>query len=291
MQCVIPEETGFCYGVRLAVAAAREHQPCFLYGEIVNNPVIMGDLTAGGCKILHSPDELPEKCENPVVIRAHGVPKAVTDALSARGARLIDKTCPHVKKIHRIMEETDGDFIIIGKERHPEVRGIFGRGQGRKLIVGNLGEARALLPEKAAAGFGSRGAVLVAQTTFERETFGEIAAFAQKILPRLRVFETICDATALRRRKVAELAAKADFCVIVGGPESSNTRKLYETAKARAKSALISRAEELDTDALKNAETVLIAGGTSTPAESVLETAEALRAYCERTGQEFTLTD
>ena len=144
MKVELAKMAGFCFGVNRAVDTvyqeAVEHSPVYTYGPIIHNEEVIADLKRKGVQVIHSLEEAKEQAEGTVIIRSHGVTKAEQETLVADGLRVIDATCPFVKKIHRLVQEySDKGYlvIIIGSVDHPEVQGIVGWSHADRTVVIN----------------------------------------------------------------------------------------------------------------------------------------------------------
>ncbi|MCL2203907.1 MAG: 4-hydroxy-3-methylbut-2-enyl diphosphate reductase [Defluviitaleaceae bacterium] len=279
MNIIIPKHSGFCYGVKRSVAVAYTlagQENVYMYGQIVHNPSVVRDLQNSGLTLIQDLSEIPTGTKNAkILIRAHGVPPAVPEAAAARGFEIIDMTCPHVKKIHTLVTEASGrglDVMVCGTPGHPETEGTLGRVETRAFLVQDLAEARRVA---ASTEFSPQGLCLVAQTTHKKQAYDEIRAFlAGQVDVPFAPHMTICEATASRQEELRALAKAADACIIVGGANSSNVTKLYEIARACCpRTQHIESVAQLDVSLLEKAETVVIAGGASTPEASVREVA------------------
>ena len=240
----IARHAGVCYGVERALTLATDaahsaEGPVSTLGPLIHNPIVVRELEQAGVVTAHTVDD----CDGgTVVIRAHGVVPQVVEAAQARGLEVIDATCPYVKKVHvaaaKLVRE-GYQLIVVGESGHPEVEGIMGHaGDGAHVVSvpSDLDEIKL-----------ARKVGVVVQTT---QTPDALAAVVTALLPRvgeLRVVNTICAATQERQDSAAELAARADAMIIVGGKNSGNTRRLAQICAARCEhSHHIEDASELD---------------------------------------------
>lgn len=273
----VAKTAGFCFGVRnaltIAEKAAREAPPdprIRTYGPLIHNRQVIRELEEKGIFSVDSPEEVQPG--DWVVIRAHGIGEAVYRELEERGAVVIDATCPYVKKIHRIVRErsAQGDTILIlGDAAHPEVKGICGWCLTPPKIYAGEHEILADPPDKTAR------YTVVAQTTFNQDYFKKNIELLTNMGYNLHICSTICTATAEHQKEAAELAAVSDVMIVIGGKNSSNTRKLYELCRSRCeRTYYIEQAEEVTKDAI-NPEgkllTVGITAGASTPDHIIQE--------------------
>ena len=256
---VLARHAGFCFGVRRAVEMAERSAPAVTLGPIIHNPQVVESLKALGVTSADSPAQIPEGAR--AVIRSHGVGQAAYRALQARGCEIVDATCPFVQRIHdmaRSASEGGVPLIVIGEREHPEVQGILGWTDGPAFAVMSEADIEALPPLDEA--------LVVAQTTMVQALFDRLCGLLAQRVPRLDVHATICTATRDRQKEVAEIAARADVMLVVGGRESSNSRKLYRLAAGLCRRThVIETADELDGIAIGPSDTIGIAAGASTP--------------------------
>ena len=274
MKIKVAESAGFCFGVNRAVnmvyQALEQHKPVATLGPIIHNTDVVNDMKTRGARIIQDVSEL--RPDEYVVIRSHGVEKAVYDRIHALGNPVIDATCPFVRRIHKIVaEETaKGSFILIaGDESHPEVQGIIGHCEQNYFVFRNEIVLKDFF-QNLEKNFSKRLAI-VAQTTYNNIIWGECL----KVLPEkdfnIVVYETICSATEQRQSDAAALASESDCMIVIGGKHSSNTVKLYDISRRHCKSYHIENADELDTLDLTDAENIGITAGASTPAHIIKE--------------------
>lgn len=260
----IADSAGFCFGVSRALemtgTGIGEGKSIVTYGPIIHNGQVVKALEEKGVRIIESVDEA-EKTDT-VVIRSHGVPKAIEDALKERGIEYIDATCPFVKKIHRIVSENYAlgkTIVIIGDAKHPEVMGINGWCNDEAVIFSSLEDVDcSILAEKECA--------VVSQTTFERNLWEKIIKIIKNTCNKVVFFDTICSATNDRQKSTAQLAKESDLFIVIGGKNSSNTKKLYQIASELCKKTLlVEGAWELPEGIYVPGERIGITAGASTP--------------------------
>lgn len=278
MKITVPKISGFCYGVSLAIRAAEkvinDGEKLLMYGEIVHNPSVVGKLEKHGGRVIESVDEITDgdKDSNAsVLIRAHGVSKEIQNRIINTGLKVVDCTCPKVKKVHEIVakeSELKRRVIIIGSADHPEVKGILGWcGQDTMIIPDYKTAVEANMND---------GCSVVVQTTFNIDEFKRISELLQSKCSDIKIFDTICPATDIRQKTVNDIAKACDFAIIVGGKNSSNSKKLYSIAKSHCDAVQIENAEELDLELLENREKVLVSAGSSTPIELVKQVVDII---------------
>lgn len=256
---VLARHAGFCVGVRRAVETAERSAPAVTLGPIIHNPQVVESLREMGVVSADGLEQLPRGAR--VVIRSHGVDQAAYRALEARDCEIVDATCPFVQRIHdmaRAASQERTPLIVIGEARHPEVQGVLGWTDAPAWAVNSEADIEVLPPIKRA--------LVVAQTTMVEARFHALCALLAERIPELDVRATICTATRDRQREVAEIAARADVMVVIGGKESSNSRKLYRLAADLCdRTYFIETAAELDGIAVDPSDTIGITAGASTP--------------------------
>lgn len=282
MEIIVGKLSGFCAGVKNAVEKAEEQldkdkQKIFCLGEIVHNRQVVERLESKG---LETVDNI-NKVNGKTIIRAHGVDKEVYEKAKKKEIELIDLTCPKVLAIHKIAEEYQkkGYFIIlIGVENHPEVIGTISFcGEDKYLLTNeeNIQEAIGKVKESHA-----NKVLIMAQTTFSLKRFEKISEEIKKSLEnkyKVEIKNTICSATRLRQEETEKISEKVDYMIIIGGKNSSNTKKLYDIAKSNCeKTILVETLKDLRLKEIKRFNKIGIMAGASTPQESINEIKEAI---------------
>ncbi len=284
MDIEIAKRAGFCFGVDRAVKIAYETAEgggggIYTYGKLIHNRDVTDNLASRGVTAIESVDGAGEG--STVIIRAHGVPKSDIEAFESRGVRVIDATCPFVKKIHSIVSreyfEKNRAIVIVGNKNHPEVIGINGWCGGSAVVVADENDLNEILSKPSDLPIS-----VVAQTTIRQKLFKKIEEILKKHFTNAEFFDTICSATSERQKSAAELSAKSDMMIVIGGRDSSNTKKLFEVcAEIQPNTLLIENAAELKKQNIleknnkyniltKNNFKVGITAGASTP-ESVIK--------------------
>lgn len=272
---------GFCFGVKRAVdlvyEAAEKEQTVYTYGEIIHNESVVDDLKKKGVKVINDLSELFGIKEGTVIIRSHGVAKAVQESLESAGFRVLDATCPFVKKIHyKVMEkEEEGyEIILVGSRSHPEVEGIRGWCKKEPIVLENPSDAADFNGDKGKKYF------IVSQTTFNYKYFQDMVEILKKKSYDIIALNTICNATEERQNQTRALARESDAMIVVGGKESSNTQKLYEICKKECGNTYyIQTPDDLDIKAVQSYHNVGITAGASTPNKIIKE----VQMACQRT--------
>ena len=273
MQVILAKTAGFCYGVERAVhmaeVAAREGG-CVMLGSIIHNDRVITALEALGARQADSPQQV--RPGETVIIRAHGETREALRVLEERGAQIMDATCPHVLRIHRLVERAaraGRTPIIIGEAHHPEVMAAASRCE-RSVVLENTAE----LADWVAADPARKDMDLLvtAQTTCIRSIWEECVKFLKKQCTNAEIFDTICDATQKRQSEAANIAGRADVMVVVGDRKSANTRHLAEICSTRcARVYQIEGPEELRVGSLNGCSVAGLTAGASTPAGIIKE--------------------
>lgn len=266
---VVAQNAGFCFGVARAVDSVNEtigkYRHIYTYGELIHNKDVIVELEKKGVRITEDIDSVPQEESTVIIIRSHGVPKAVYQKIENRGFELLDLTCPFVARIHNcVIEAGDMPVVIIGAEDHPEVTGIKGWAQGPVYVV-NTAEDAATIPSLDEA-------LVVAQTTITHDLWDEIVTVLRERIVNLELFNSICDTTQKRQKEAVELAKKSDIVLVVGGKHSSNTEKLYKLCKNNCqKTYYIDNIAELPLENVTNHDIISIVAGASTPDRLIRE--------------------
>ena len=269
MKLMIAKTAGFCFGVERAFSLAQKLADEYgsdvcTYGPIIHNKDAVSELAKKGVDAVNTLEEINGRR---LIIRAHGVGKHIIQALEEKNIVYYDATCPYVKKIHYIVEESykkGEQIIIIGDASHPEVIGINGWAHESAYILDNV-EALKEFDKNISY-------TVVSQTTFNRKVFQEIENFLKNHFTSVKIFDTICSATNNRQIECAEISKQVDGMIVIGGSHSSNTIKLYQIAKANcADTYHIENVSQLPWDKLKGKKSIGITAGASTPALIIKE--------------------
>ena len=274
MKIVLAQSAGFCYGVRRAVELAEETaakgEPCVMLGSIIHNQDMIDHLAKQGMGTVNTVEEVP--AGSAVIIRSHGESRAVHRALEAKGAVILNATCPNVTHIHKIVsqaEEKGRVPVIVGTPDHPEVMAIAGWCEHPVVVSGEeeLSKWLEKSPENR-----DLPLTFVSQTTSTRKIWDSTVKKAKKECTNTEFFDTICGATSKRQEEAIRLARESDAMVVIGDRKSSNTKRLAELCREVCSNVqLIERAEDLDVSAISEAHQVGITAGASTPAWIIKE--------------------
>ena len=280
LKLLVAAPHGFCAGVDRAIAIVdlaleRYGSPVYVRHEIVHNRYVVDGLKAKGAIFVEELDEVPDGAT--VIFSAHGVPKLVPASASARGLEWLDATCPLVSKVHRQAErqiEAGRHILFVGHKGHPEVIGTFGQvPEGTMTLIETLEDVAAL-------DFASdEPLAFLTQTTLSVDDTADVVAALHRRFPGIAgpKADDICYATSNRQAAVKAIAADCQLVLVIGAPNSSNSRRLVEVAERCGTSArLIQRAAEIDPAWLEGVSVLGLTAGASAPESLVREVAARL---------------
>ena len=280
MKVELAKSAGFCFGVEKAVntvyeEAKKENEIVYTLGPIIHNEEVVKDMKKRGVEAVKIED-LASLPKGTVIIRSHGVSREVYNFVKHSGHRVVDATCPFVKKIHAIVSVQSGKdktVVIIGNPDHPEVMGIKGWGDKNTYAVENIEQFINLGLKK------DEEIIMVAQTTFNHKKFQEIIDKISLLGYDVRCFNTICNATQERQAEAKKIASNVDAMIVIGDKKSSNTGKLVEICQEECKNTVfIQTLEDLNYDALLSVDSVGITAGASTPKHIIEEVQNIVRS-------------
>ena len=273
---------GFCAGVDRAIqivemALDKWGAPVYVRHEIVHNKFVVNGLKDKGAIFVEELDECPS--DRPVIFSAHGVPKAVPSAAEARNLVFVDATCPLVSKVHIEAErhyKNGLQIVMIGHRGHPETIGTMGQlPEGEVLLVEDESDVQNLEVRD------TQNLAYVTQTTLSIDDTFSVVQALQKKFPAIQGphKEDICYATTNRQLAVKEIANKIEALLVVGAPNSSNSKRLVEVGKRAGcnYSQLVQRADEIDFRALKGIRNLGITAGASAPEVLINEVIDSFR--------------
>lgn len=279
MKVIVAKSAGFCFGVQRAVDKVYEQvksgeDPIYTYGPIIHNEEVVQDLERKGVHAIGF-EELLKLTKGTVVIRSHGVGREIYRLIEERGLKLVDATCPFVKKIHRIVERESAagnPVVIIGNASHPEVEGIRGWCGGDVTVVENEREASEFV------GNSEKKLCIVSQTTFNNNKFKKLVEIISKKGYDNNVKNTICSATDERQHEAEQIAGQVDAMIVIGGQNSSNTQKLFEICNKECENTyFIQTLVDLEHENLPPVDCVGITAGASTPNHIIKEVQKYVR--------------
>lgn len=275
MEIILAKSAGFCFGVKRAVnmafkAADSAEKICSL-GPLIHSPQLVERLENEGIRVVNSVAEMNGET---VIIRSHGITRSEEDMLMGQKLTVVDATCPFVKKAQQyaaLLGKEGYAVAIVGEQEHPEVQGIVSYvGDADTWVVANADEAQTI-PAQQKLG-------LVAQTTQSFENFSEITHVLLAKSKELRIFNTICDATAVRQEEARDIARRVDVMLVLGGRNSANTSRLAQIcAEIQPKTYHIETASGIEPEWVQGLTSIGITAGASTPEWIIREVMERLR--------------
>ena len=279
MEILLANPRGFCAGVTRAItiverALAQFGAPVYVRHEVVHNQFVCDSLRIKGAIFIEDLAEVPPG--SVLVFSAHGVPKAIRAEARARGFRVFDATCPLVTKVHVEVGRMRGEgreIVMIGHRGHPEVEGTMGQCEAGIYLVEKVEDVKTLRvtqPEKLS---------FVTQTTLSTTDVQDIVEHLRRIFPAIcgPKKDDICYATQNRQNAVRQLAERCDLVLVVGSPNSSNSRRLCEVAAGFGVEAyLVDSAEEIEGAWLLGKVRIGISAGASAPEKLVAQVIERL---------------
>lgn len=281
MEITVAKSAGFCFGVQRAVDSVYKELEensgkIYTFGPIIHNEQVVEDLNKRGIEVIDTVEQLKEIKEGTVVIRSHGVAKEIYDILEQQKLKMVDATCPFVKKIHNIVldESNNGKtIIIIGNDNHPEVEGIKGWVNGEVIVINKEEQIEKLsLLEQTKA-------CIVSQTTFNHNKFKYLVEIIRKKGYDITVVNTICNATHVRQVEAQKISSKVDGMIVIGGKNSSNTQKLYDICRNECENTFyVQTVKDLNLHELKSLKSIGITAGASTPKNII----EEVRTECQK---------
>jgi len=279
MEIILAKSAGFCFGVKRATKMAFQeaesgNPDTYTLGSIIHNPQVVDKLASAGVSVKNDVENINQ---GTVIIRSHGVTLDEIDRAKKKGLRIVDATCPFVKKaqdLTTLLREEGYFVVIVGDEEHPEVKSIISYG-GKDVIVVNSPDKLETLPKKKKIG-------VVAQTT---QSFDNLKAIVNECLGKvgeLRVFNTICGATAIRQDQSRDIALEVDCMIVVGGYSSANTNRLAEICKSiQPNTHQVEVAAELDSAWFSGVKRVGVTAGASTPEWIIDDVVKRIKEYGE----------
>ena len=280
MQVILANPRGFCAGVERAItiverALEKFGAPIYVRHEVVHNKFVCDDLRAKGAVFIEELSEVP--AGSTVIFSAHGVSKAVRIEAEARGLRVFDATCPLVTKVHvevGKMRDQAREVVMIGHKGHPEVEGTMGQSHDGMYLVETADDIKHLQvgsPDQLS---------FVTQTTLSVDDATTVIAALREYFPEIQgpKKDDICYATQNRQDAVKALAEQCDLVIVVGSPNSSNSRRLKEVALTRGVEAyLVDGPEEISVDWLAGKSRIGVTAGASAPEILVRRVVEQLQ--------------
>lgn len=263
MKIILAQRAGFCFGVKratsIAAGAADQYEQICSLGPIIHSPQLVKKLEEKGVEVVGRVEDIPEGA---VIIRSHGVTANEMEDILARELKIVDATCPFVKKAQEyaaLLSRQGYAVVLVGEKEHPEVQGILSYAEKSEVfVIADPREAEDL-PNKKRMG-------IVAQTTQSLDNLRLIVEVCLRKSKELRIFNTICDATAVRQSEARNIARQADLMLVLGGFNSANTTRLAQICREiQPRTHHVETAEQIDPEWFRGVETVGITAGASTP--------------------------
>ena len=259
IEIIKTKHIGFCFGVSRAVSAVLKEaeatkERIYTLGPLLHNPQMVENLKEKGIEAV---DDVSCIESGVVAFRSHGIRKDEEEQIRSRGLRFIDTTCPFVKRVRRYalyLRRNGYKVVIAGDRTHPEVKSVLSYLDDDGIVFDSSFSIEA------------KKIGVVSQTTSDQETLSDVVRALAARAVELRVYNTICESTNIRRLEAVELAGVAEAMLIVGGKNSSNTTKLYKTVKGiQPRTYHIETEDEIRQEWFAGVHKVGIAGGASTP--------------------------
>ena len=283
MEVILGKRAGFCPGVKNAVIKTEKYveqvKEIYCLGQLIHNKQVTEKLKQKGLRIVDDISDVPNDVY--LIIRAHGIPKETYKKIKEKNIKLIDLTCPKVLQIHKQVEnyaENGYYIILIGENEHPEVIGTYSFGKPNISIIENPEDIKTTIKDINKKDI--RNIAVVSQTTFSMDKFEQYVSNIKKMINKdsnLEVNKTICDATRLRQIETSQIAKQVELMIIIGGKNSSNTKKLYEISLKECNNAmLVETIDNLYLNYIKRFKKVGVMAGASTPKDIIDEIVEIL---------------
>jgi 4-hydroxy-3-methylbut-2-enyl diphosphate reductase len=275
VEIIIAKMAGFCFGVKRAIEitfdiSKKDREGVYTLGPIIHNPQVIEKLKSEGVAPIEI-DEIDKHDVKALIIRTHGIARQLHDGIAARGFRIIDATCPFVKKAQhyaKLLKEKGYQVVILGDANHPEVKGLVSYA-GEDVVVVNADSPLTGLKPKVG---------IIVQTTQPVEALKKLLSGVAEHAKEIMVYNTICNSTALRLRETAEMAHMVDVMIVVGGKNSANTTQLANLCRSLSvKTHHIETAAEIDDLWFRDARKTGITAGASTPDWIIKEVEERIR--------------
>ena len=278
---IVAKSAGFCFGVERAVdtvySEIEKGDKIYTFGPIIHNAEVVSDLEKRGVVVISDLEEARHLDGGTIIIRSHGVSKETSDVLYNSNLKVVDTTCPFVKKIHNIVEQDSAlgkRIVVIGSRNHPEVMGIIGwcTPDNPATVIETKDEADDFSEDY------DREITVVSQTTFTLAKFKELVEILRKKGYNVDVVNTICNATAQRQEEAQKIASEVDMMIVIGDSKSSNTQKLYEICSRECSNTLyVQTKDDLKTHPSRSLQRVGITAGASTPKNIIEEVQNYVR--------------
>ncbi|MEK6775575.1 MAG: 4-hydroxy-3-methylbut-2-enyl diphosphate reductase [bacterium] len=282
MEIIIASHAGFCFGVKRAIkttydTAEKAEGEVATLGPLIHNPQVVSRLESMGVRPIENILDFDGEA---LIIRSHGVPASVVKTARDAGIKLVDATCPFVKKAQeyaRQLKEEGCTVVIVGDKDHPEVQGLLSYAGDSALVAADHQDLEGVRKVPKIG--------IIAQTTTTFETFERIVRQCLRKAKEIRIYNTICDATHVRQQEAQEIARKVDLMLVVGGRNSGNTTRLAELCGLTGTRTFhIETQDEIDPFWFQDVKEVGITAGASTPEWIIEMVIERLNQISEKSG-------
>ena len=276
----VAKHSGFCFGVEKAIERSRmelmniqpDDQPVYSLGPLIHNRQVVNELESQGLKTL---EDLDHASAGTVIIRSHGVAEWVYGEIENKGMKVVDATCPFVRKTQEIVRDqhkAGSRIVIVGDKNHPEVIGINGWCDNKGIVLED--------PRQLHGISSTTPITIVAQTTVQEALFEKVTALIRSKFTNVQVCNTICLATRQRQEAAKKLAEMVDAMIIIGGRHSSNTQKLFEVCRSVLPDDtwLVENVYELPFGKICHYNRVGVTAGASTPDDLIKQVVDLLQA-------------
>lgn len=280
MKVSVVKDSGFCFGVKRAIklasdAAKKDKSEVYTLGPLIHNPQVVEALRKKGVEVA---EKLNKIKQGTVIIRSHGVHPEVLVQAKKKGLKIVDATCPFVKtaqKKAKLLHDQNYQVVVVGEADHPEVKGIVGYTQDKALVMNRK------MRDYDLAKFKKLG--VVAQTTLNLNSFKKAVDRLLESSKEIKIYNTICSATASTQSKSLKLAKEVDLMLVVGGYNSANTSRLARLCQeAGTRAYHVETAEDLDKRWFRGVGRVGVTAGSSTPEWIIQEVIKEVRKINKR---------
>lgn len=263
MRISVVKNAGFCFGVKRAInlafeAAKKSGKKVYTLGPLIHNPQVVEELKREGVQPIKDMSKIKS---GTLIIRSHGIHPKILQKAKSKGLKIIDATCPFVRRAQedaRTLHREGYLVVLVGEAHHPEVQGIMGYAEDKAVVI-NQETGSLNLPENKKVG-------VIAQTTLNLDTFKKIIGQLLGKTKELKIFNTICNATAKTQKATLEMAKDVDLMIVVGGKNSANTTRLAKLCKEKGKPSYhIETPQELKKGWFRGKNSIGVTAGTSTP--------------------------
>jgi len=281
----VVKKAGFCFGVKRAIKIAfdqakKKNEKVYTWGPLIHNPEVVKDLKKKGVYVV---EDLRKIKKGTLIIRSHGIHPKILEKIKRKKIEVVDATCPFVRKAQnkaKLLSDQGYPVAVVGEADHPEVQGIVGYVNDCALVI-NPNQMNSSTNSSYMENFRKfKRLGVVAQTTLNIEAFSQVIGKLVEKVGELKVFNTICHATAQIQKATLELAKKVDLMIVVGGHNSANTTRLAKLCKRiKTPTHHIETARELRKGWFKGKTRIGVTAGTSTPDWLIREVVKGIKKY------------